>query len=72
MNAEVRERDDTAVPGDVPSETVDSADLRGGEQELAAGRSALVPFSLLTWVTVVIGGVVVVVVALAALAYVLA
>ena len=71
MNAELRERDGTAVPGDVPAETMASADLRGSEQ-LAAGRSTLVPFSLLTWVTVVIGAVVVVVVALAALAYVLA
>jgi len=56
----------------LPPETVDAPDLRGVEQDLAGGRTTTMPFALLTWVAVAIGAVVLLVIAIAALAYFLA
>ena len=71
MSSELREPSVREGNG-LPPETVDARDPRGVEQDLAGGRTTTMPFALLTWVALAIGAVVVLVVGIAALAYLLA
>jgi len=58
--------------GAVPAETVPAEQPRGSEQELARGRVEQTPFSMISWVGVVIGAFAVLALALVAVAYLVA
>jgi len=58
--------------GAAPEEAVPAEEQRGGEQELARGRVEQTPFSMISWVGVVIGAFAVLALALVAVAYVVA
>jgi hypothetical protein len=58
--------------GAVPVETVPAEQPRGSEQELARGRVEQTPFSMISWVGVVIGAFAVLALALVAVAYLVA
>jgi hypothetical protein len=58
--------------GAAPEDAVPAEQPRGGEQELARGRVEQTPFSMISWVGVVIGASVVLVLALVVVAYVVA
>jgi hypothetical protein len=61
-----------APTGAAPGEAVPAEQSRGGEQELARGRVEQTPFSMISWVGVVIGGFAVLALALVAVAYLVA
>jgi hypothetical protein len=58
--------------GAAPAEAVPAEQPRGGEQELARGRVEQTPFSMISWVGVVIGAFAMLALALVAVAYVVA
>ena len=58
--------------GAAPEGAVPAEQSRGGEQELARGRVEQTPFSMISWVGVVIGAAVALVLALVVVAYVVA
>ena len=65
----IRPDDET---GTVSAEAVPAEQPRGGEQELARGRVEQTPFSMISWVGVVIGAFAVLALALVAVAYLVA
>jgi hypothetical protein len=65
----IRPDDET---GAAPEGAAPAEQPRGGEQELARGRVEQTPFSLISWVGVVIGAFAVLALALVAVAYVVA
>jgi hypothetical protein len=65
----IRPDDET---GAAPERAAPAEQPRGGEQELARGRVEQTPFSLISWVGVVIGAFAVLALALVAVAYVVA
>jgi hypothetical protein len=58
--------------GAAPGEALPAEQSRGGEQELARGRVEQTPFSMISWVGVVIGAFAVLALALVVVAYVVA
>jgi hypothetical protein len=58
--------------GAAPGEALPAEQSRGGEQELARGRVEQTPFSMISWVGVVIGAFAVLALALVAVAYLVA
>jgi hypothetical protein len=65
----IRPDDET---GTVSAEAIPAEEPRGGERELARGRVEQTPFSMISWVGVVIGGFAVLALALVAVAYLVA
>jgi hypothetical protein len=65
----IRPDDET---GAAPEGAAPAEQPRGGEQELARGRVEQTPFSLISWVGVVIGAFAVLALALVAVAYMVA